>query len=311
MPCRDAPAGARTYYSHLAPLVTAPKFEGPWRPAPLPPVGLSDLQRVLAGLKNLDRHPHPRATGHGSLARVREQPSQDHQGVEVNTVLSEIEFDAAAEALHSVGYAIVHTRGDEEALTSAVHSLGRAVGALSFGYVHLRATDSGVWLGRHTESLTDGPTPLRYFALGCFVPAVQGGATHLYDGSQAARLLPELLPGSAEVFIKYRSAYRPEVSDHPLIVGHERYGQVLRFRSASEYNTVITKPVGLSETDLYAAVEEALSASLAYVHRWRAGDLLIVDNHRMLHSRAPFAGLRHMLRVRYDDPLNPTVSLEG
>jgi hypothetical protein len=29
----------------------------------------------------------------------------------------------------------------------------------------------------------------------------------------------------------------------------------------------------------------------------------------MLHSRAPFAGLRHMPRFRYDDPLHPTVIL--
>lgn len=42
---------------------------------------------------------------------------------------------------------------------------------------------------------------------------------------------------------------------------------------------------------------------------WRAGEVLIVDNRRMLHSCAPFTGLRHMLRVRYDDPLHQTVNL--
>jgi len=31
----------------------------------------------------------------------------------------------------------------------------------------------------------------------------------------------------------------------------------------------------------------------------------------MLHSRAPFAGLRHLLRFRYDDPLYQTVILGG
>ena len=53
--------------------------------------------------------------------------------------------------------------------------------------------------------------------------------------------------------------------------------------------------------------EDAVSRSLALIHSWRAGELLLVDNHTMLHSRAPFAGLRHMLRFRYDDPLHPTV----
>ena len=229
----------------------------------------------------------------------------------MSTMLSEIEYDAVAERLHSFGYAVVRTAGDEGKLMSAAHAVGRLVGARSFGYVYLRAVESAVWLGRHTESLTDGPTPLRYFALGCLVPAATGGATHLYDGSQAARLLTGLLPGAGDVRIRYRSAYRPEVSDHPLVVGHEQYGRVLRFRSASQYNTVITKPLDLSEADLYAAAEEALSGSLALVHTWSSGDLLVVDNHRMLHSRAPFAGPRHMLRVRYDDSLHRTVTLDG
>jgi hypothetical protein len=29
----------------------------------------------------------------------------------------------------------------------------------------------------------------------------------------------------------------------------------------------------------------------------------------MPHSRAPFSGLRHMLRFRYDDPLHPAVTI--
>jgi len=229
----------------------------------------------------------------------------------VATLIGGIEFDAIAEELDSLGFTVVHVARDEVSLMSAAHGVGRMVGARSFGYVHLRAEGSAVWLGRHTESLTDGPTPLRYFALGCLVAAAEGGATHLYDGPRASRLLEWMLPGAAEVRIRYRSAYRPEVSDHPLIVEHERHGRTLRFRSASEYNAVVARPIGVSEADMYAAVEDALSASLVHAHTWLLGDLLIVDNHRLLHSRAPFAGLRHMLRVRYDDPLNPTVSLEG
>ena len=227
----------------------------------------------------------------------------------MSTLLSEIEFDAVAEGLQELGYSVVHTSADAGTLMAAVHALGRFVGARSFGYVYLRTADSKVWLGRHTEALTDGPTPLRYFALGCLVPAPEGGATHLYDGSKAAHLLTGLVPAAAEVRIRYRSAYRSEVSDHQLIVQHERHGQVLRFRSASEHNTVLTRPAELSEGALYAAVEDAVSASLAHVHTWHGGDLLIVDNHRMLHSRAPFAGVRHILRVRYDDPLHQTVTL--
>lgn len=222
---------------------------------------------------------------------------------------SDIDFEVVPERLQSLGYAIVHTAANEGSLMSVVRALGCVIGARSFGRVHLRAETSGAWLGRHTESLTDGSTPLRYFALGCLVPAVEGGATHLYDGSRAARLLMARLPGADEVRIRYRSAYRPAVREHPLVAAHEQYGQVLRFRSVSEYNTIVGRPAGLEAADLYAAVESVVSASLAHVHTWRGGDVLIVDNHRMLHSRAPFIGLRHMLRVRYDDPLHETATL--
>jgi Taurine catabolism dioxygenase TauD, TfdA family len=226
-------------------------------------------------------------------------------------MLDEIDYEAVAQDLKGFGYALVRTAGGEEALMSAARGLGRCVGAGGFGFVHLDAVGSDEWLGRHTESLTDGPTPLRYFALGCLFPAARGGATHLYDGSEAARLLVGLYPESRQVRIRYRSAHRAESSEHPLIAEHEQHGAVLRFRSACEHNTVTAGPVGLSDVELYKAVEGAVGAALVHVQMWRAGEVLIVDNHRMLHSRAPFAGRRHMLRVRYDDPLHQTVRLAG
>jgi hypothetical protein len=145
-------------------------------------------------------------------------------------------------------------------------------GAQSLGVTHLRATASDVWLGRHTETLTDAPAPIRYFALGCLVPAARGGETLLFDGRKAARLLAESLHGAREVRIRYRSKYRPEVADHSLIIEDERRGPVLRFRSATENNEIITKPVDINEPDLYAAVEDAVSRSLALIHSWRAGE---------------------------------------
>jgi alpha-ketoglutarate-dependent taurine dioxygenase len=216
-----------------------------------------------------------------------------------------------ARDLKSFGYALVATDGGGQGLMSAAHGLGRCVGARSFGFAHLRAIGSNDYLGRHTESLTDGPVPLRYFALGCLVPAARGGATHLYDGADAARLLQGMYPEACEVRVRYRSAHRPESADHPLIVEHEELGPVLRYRSACEHNTVMARPMGLSDAELYAIVEGAVGAALVHVHTWRAGEVLLVDNHRMLHSRAPFTGLRHMLRVRYDDPVHQTVTLAG
>jgi hypothetical protein len=213
----------------------------------------------------------------------------------------------AGSGLEILGYSVVRTDPGEDALITAASAVGNLIGARSIGVTHLRATGSDALLGRHTETLTDAPVPIRYFALGCLVPAARGGETLLFDGRKAAGLLAASLHGAREVRIRYRSQYRPEVEDHSLIVEDEQHGLVLRFRSATGNNEMIARPAGLSEAGMYAAVEDALSRSLVLTHSWRAGELLLVDNHAMLHSRAPFSGLRHMLRFRYDDPLHPAV----
>lgn len=218
-----------------------------------------------------------------------------------------IDFNHVGGGLDALGYSVLRTARGEDALLSTASALGNLIGAQSLGVTHLRAPGSDVWLGRHTEMLTDASVPIRYFALGCLVPAAHGGETLLFDGRKAARLLLASVHGAREVRIRYRSQYRPEVADHFLIFEDERRGPALRFRSATENNEIIAKPVGISEADLYAAVEDAVSRSLVLIHSWRAGELLLVDNHTTLHSRAPFAGLRHMLRFRYDDPFHPTV----
>jgi hypothetical protein len=236
------------------------------------------------------------------------QAQQDQDAARVRAIADE-HFNKTGEELQALGYSVLRTAPDEGALISAAGALGNVIGARSLGVTHLRATGSDVWLGRHTETLTDASVPIRYFALGCLVPAARGGETLLFDGRKAARLLVASLPGARDVRIRYRSQYRPDVADHSLIVEDGQHGPVLRFRSATENNETITKPVGISDADLYAAVEDAVSSSLTLTHSWRAGELLLVDNHTMLHSRAPFAGPRHMLRFRYDDPLHPSVIL--
>jgi hypothetical protein len=232
-------------------------------------------------------------------------------GTGVRAEFGNIDFGKIGIGLEISGYSVLSTTPGEDALISAACAFGNSLSARTVGVTHLRATGSDIWLGRHTETLSDAPVPIRYFALGCVIPAPRGGETLLFDGRKAARLLAASLHGAREVRIRYRSQYRPDVADHFLIVDDKRHGPVLRFRSATANNEVIAKPAGVSETELYAAVEDAVSRSLALVHSWRAGELLVVDNRTMLHSRAPFAGLRHMLRFRYDDPLHPTVILSG
>ncbi|MEU6247463.1 TauD/TfdA family dioxygenase [Glycomyces sp. NPDC047010] len=205
------------------------------------------------------------------------------------------------------GYGLIRAEPDQEAMTMAAARFGAYVGAGWIGVRLLESPGSAAWLPRHTEQLDD-PEPLHYFALGCLETASDGGATCLYDGRIAAHALLKLRPELAQVRITYRTEWRPSTATHPLVVHDPQHGAVLRFRSVLETNAVQGPlPLSISEEGLYAAVEAALSEAIAVVHRWRPGDLLIVDNRAMIHSREPFTGTRRMIRFRYDDPNFKTV----
>ena len=137
--------------------------------------------------------------------------------------LRDIDFNEIGTGLEVLGYSVLRTARGEHALISAASAFGSLVGARSFGVTHLRANGSDAWLGRHTEALTDGSLPIRYFALGCLVPATRGGETLLFDGRKAARVLAGSLRGAREVRIRYRSQYRPDIADQ--IVTRQRLPQ--------------------------------------------------------------------------------------
>ncbi|WP_335991939.1 TauD/TfdA family dioxygenase [Glycomyces sp. MUSA5-2] len=218
-----------------------------------------------------------------------------------------IDLDELLMDLDVRGYGLIRAEPDQEAMTTAAARFGAHVGAGWMGVRLLESSGSVDWLPRHTEQLDD-PESLRYFALGCLETANSGGATCLFDGRIAARALLKSLPELAQVRITYRTEWRPTAATHPLVVHDPQHGAVLRFRSALETNAVQEPlPSSVSEAGLYAEVEAALSEAVAVVHRWRPGDLLIVDNRAMIHSREPFTGTRRMVRYRYDDPNFKTV----
>jgi hypothetical protein len=209
--------------------------------------------------------------------------------------------------LHVRGYTLLRAEPDAGAMTAAASAVGLYLGARWMGARVLDAESDRAWLPRHTEQLDD-PEPLAYFALGCLTPAAEGGATCLYDGRAAARALLNEAPELASVRIEYATRWRPTKATHPLIV-NGAHGPTLRFRSNLETNHIAELPSGLSEDEMYGKVEAALAEAVAVAHRWRAGDLLIVDNHAMIHARQPFTGTRRMIRFRYDDPHYQTVTL--
>lgn len=216
-------------------------------------------------------------------------------------------LDDLTENLNIRGYALIRTAPEQDALTTAAIGFGAHIGAQSIGVKVLEGHDSPNWLPRHTENLTD-PEPLGYFALGCLQPSTTGGATCLYDGRIAARALISQYPELSKVRITYATHWRPNTATHPPLADDPQYGPALRYRSALETNSLLGPlPSGMTEAGMYDAVEAALTEALVIAHRWRPGDLLIVNNRTMVHSRQPFEGLRRMVRYRYDDPNFQTV----
>lgn len=213
-----------------------------------------------------------------------------------------------AEDLHFRGYTLLRTQPEIEAMTAAASALGAHLNAGWMGRRVLESCGDPAWLPRHTEQLDDDE-PLRFFALGCLTPAVEGGATCLYDGRAAAHTLLAQRNDFASVRITYRTKWRPNHATHAL-VNADAHGPTLRFRSKLETNTVTELPADLTEGEMYGLVESALAEAVVLVHKWRAGDLLVVNNLAMVHARQPFKGTRRMIRFRYDDPHFRTVTLK-
>lgn len=210
------------------------------------------------------------------------------------------------------GYAMLRSRASEEAITSLATSFGYANGAGSIGVKQLEGNGDIAWLPSHTEGLVLGEPVLRCFALGCVESASIGGATCLYDGRQAAKSLVAYCPEILGVRIRYRSnAYPGQEAVHPLIFDDPHYGLVLRYRSKVDTNAVVSLPASMGKGELYQVVDRAVRDALTLAHRWRPGDVLVVNNQFMLHSREPYEGRRVMVRCRYDDPNHMTLRLGG
>ncbi|MQM28975.1 TauD/TfdA family dioxygenase [Glycomyces albidus] len=217
-------------------------------------------------------------------------------------------LDDLAEDLHIRGYTLIRAEPEAGPMTEAPCALGVHLGARWMGARILEADNDPAWLPRHTEQFDDDE-PLRFFALGCLAPAAEGGATCLYDGRAAAHSLLAQEHDFTSVRIEYATKWRPTKATHPLIV-MGAHGPALHFRSKLETNNVVGLPSGLGEDEMYGLVESALAEAVVLVHRWRAGDLLVVDNRAMIHARQPFNGTRRMIRFRYDDPHYQTITLK-
>ncbi|MGF7234849.1 MAG: TauD/TfdA dioxygenase family protein [Frankia sp.] len=168
----------------------------------------------------------------------------------------------------------------------------------------------------HWDGAFATATP-RYFVFQClYAPTGAGGGETVFCDTTAA--LRSLSPADQAEFAGTAFRYRTEKLAHyggdveyPLVSPHPRTGELrLRYAEplASEHYRnpltveLVAGPDGRHST---ARVTERLASLLResgyrYEHEWQSGDLMFVDNERLLHGRNAFRGepSRRLQRVQ-------------
>ncbi|HWG48022.1 MAG TPA: TauD/TfdA family dioxygenase [Gemmataceae bacterium] len=162
----------------------------------------------------------------------------------------------------------------------------------------------------HWDGAFAGRVPHYIFFHCRTAPALgSGGETIFCD---TVRLLEGISSEERAAWERIRITYRTEKIVHyggtftaPMIDHHPVSGQfVLRFAEPVEdVNPVHLSIDGVAAADrlaFLARLHELLNdPSLCYAHAWRANDVLLADNHALLHGRRAFDGStpRHLRRI--------------
>jgi alpha-ketoglutarate-dependent taurine dioxygenase len=140
--------------------------------------------------------------------------------------------------------------------------------------------------------------PPRYLMLLCETPADTGGETLLVRGIEVlAALQPDLRQRMRATLLRagtgnYR-ALRQWVGAHP-----DHGDEVLYFFDPSlADDACIEDADGHSMPEIIAGVRGALDRTPVHHHVWTRGDVLVIDNLRILHGRASYCGERLLHRL--------------
>ncbi|MCM3420865.1 TauD/TfdA family dioxygenase [Sphingopyxis alaskensis] len=155
--------------------------------------------------------------------------------------------------------------------------LGEVVQPIVADEAHPRSLSARYGLGAlpfHTE-LSHRPRPCRYLLLGCVDPGSPAAATILLDWRRLG-------------FAREELALLEEV---PVLVHTGRrsfYSTILAPGGAFlRYDPGCLEPLDERGRKAMQLVENRATRAPSYAHHWRRGDVLIIDNWRVLHGRSP------------------------
>lgn len=196
-------------------------------------------------------------------------------------------------------------RVTDEVLLDVASGLAALVPGLSCGRVmHIREEP-----GSRYAALTTGAVPYhndhlyfyklpQFLLLFCDSPADEGGDTLIVRGDEALRTMsPGLRERLAGLRVRVRmgdcQVTRSLIATHPI-----DGAPVLLFADTASDDVCILEVGGRPmEGELLEALRSLLASLDARRHRWRAGDLLLIDNLRTMHARTAYAGPRRLRRV--------------
>ncbi len=145
------------------------------------------------------------------------------------------------------------------------------------GEAHPRSLSAQFGLGAlpfHVE-LSHRPRPCRYLLLGCLDPGSPSAATMLIDWRTLGLLSDEInLLESAPALVRSgrRSFYLTLLPPNPAFL---------------RYDPGCLEAVDERGRAALDVVHRRLAAGQPEVHQWRRGDIVVIDNWRVLHGRAP------------------------
>lgn len=188
------------------------------------------------------------------------------------------------------GFALLRGASDDELATVLA----------AFGHViHIEEVASEADTGSLVSS-RHGLTPhtdhhaAHHIVWSCRQQADQGGDSLLVDGLELVRALPQHHQRALEaVVLTEHNIFEGDVDEHPMLTFVDG-----RLRLYYSY--------WLARGDMAGAAREAFDAFTRALQvvpqqrlRLRPGDVLVVDNHRMLHGRTPIIGTSPRLLLRY------------
>lgn len=157
----------------------------------------------------------------------------------------------------------------------------------------------------HTDAVLNAGGDVSYFGMECFEAPEEGGETIVASSAAFFEVAPpELVETLRGVTIEYRSrvdGYYKEAADGthpveaPIRVDPVTGGDTLYIAlddPEDETRNYSARVVGFSDeasAALLREVDEVLRRpEVAYAHRWQVGEIVVLDNRRVVHGRAPF-----------------------